>query len=244
MSCKQYEEWLALEVGGDLFPDKASQLARHLAECDDCRRVTEELRESQAALRTFHRSPLAEDRLDAVRSAVLAELRTGKPTPFWKRPSGAKWLTPRWALAGAAVALVVTTAYWSFDAAKRSRPEVLIAVQPTPQEPDTPEPANPRPSKLASELRGERRHAVPAGLPQASPTKELATASLPPRDPAPTKAERAVASKPDKAEHEITVISPPQTDTDDTEHNQDTVLQLASSDPDITIYWLIGRNGD
>ena len=85
---------------------------------------------------------------------------------------------------------------------------------------------------------------MPAGPSQTPLAQELAPAAPLPHDPVPTKVERAAAPKPEEPQPEITVISPPQPDTDDPEKNQDTVLQLASSDPDITIYWLVGRNGD
>ena len=87
------------------------------------------------------------------------------------------------------------------------------------------------------------RHAVPAEPIQlqtpAAPT--VVAASRPPQDePAPARIEQAVAREPAQPDPEITVISPPPANTDDPEQNQDTVLQLASSNPDITIYWLVG----
>ena len=50
--------------------------------------------------------------------------------------------------------------------------------------------------------------------------------------------------RPAITEPAITVVSLPDEDSGDTEENQDAVLQVASSDPDIIIYWLVGRNGE
>ena len=238
MSCERYKEWLALDAGGDLPADKAGRLAQHLDACPKCRAVADDLRGDQNALQALHRSPLPEERLDAVRSAVLAELQTGNPPPIWSRPTGTSWLTPRWALAGAAAALTIAVALWH-NAPKPREQEPVVATNPAP-------PAlMPEPQPQQEDVGA--RHAVPAEPIQfqtpAAPT--VVAASRPPQDePAPARIEQAVAREPAQPDPEITVISPPPANTDDPEQNQDTVLQLASSNPDITIYWLIGPNGD
>ena len=69
--------------------------------------------------------------------------------------------------------------------------------------------------------------------------------ALPPRhEEAEEQPIRAAAPAPSITEPAITVVSLPDPDSGNPEENQDTVLQVASSDPDITIYWLLGRNGE
>ena len=130
MSCRRYEEWLALEAGGDLPPEKAAELSSHMSECGNCRRAAEELRASLATLRAFHRSPVAEERLDAARATVLAELRTGRASSAWRRWVTPQWLAPRWAVAGLAMALAVTIAFWNTRSADQDQQEKIVASKP------------------------------------------------------------------------------------------------------------------
>ena len=218
MSCRRYEEWLALEAGGDLPPEKAAELSRHLSECGNCRRLAEELHASQAALRAFYRSPVAEQRLDAARAAVLTELRTGSDSSAWRRWVTPQWLAPRWAVAGLAMALAVTIAFWNSRSADPDQQEKVVASQPA--LPSAP-----------SELREEPEQ--PILSPEEERDEENNVSVEQPAAPAPAITEPA-----------ITVISLPDADSGDPEENQDTVLQVASSDPDIIIYWLVGRNGE
>ena len=44
MSCQRFEEWLALEVGGDLGANEAAKLQVHLGQCEACNRFGEGLR--------------------------------------------------------------------------------------------------------------------------------------------------------------------------------------------------------
>ena len=238
MNCRRYEEWLALEVGGDLPPEKAAELSSHLRGCGDCRRAGEELRASQAALRALHRSPVAEQRLDATRAAVLAALRTGSALSARRRWVVPPWLAPRWAAAGLAIALTVTMAFWNSRSADPDPQEKAAASQPA------------RPS-ASRELREETEQPIlPPGEERdaertVSVEQPAAPPALPPRhDEAEERPLRAVAPAPAITEPAITVVSLPDADSGDTEGNQDAVLQVASSDPDITIYWLVGRNGE
>ena len=236
MSCLRYEEWLALEAGGDLPPEKAAELSRHMSECGDCRRAAEELRASLAALRAFHQSPVAEERLDAARAVAFAELRAGRASSVWRRWATPQWLAPRWAAAGLAMALAVTIALWNSRSADQDQQEKIVASKPAlPSEaselPEEPE----RPIPSPDEERDKER-TVSVEQPAAPP-------ALPPRhDKAEERPIRAAA--PTIPEPVITVVSLPDVDTGDSEEKQDAVLQVASSDPDITIYWLVGQNGE
>ena len=238
MSCRRYEEWLALEAGGDLPPEQAAELSRHMSECGNCRRAAEELRASQAALRAFHRSPVEEQRLDAARAAVLAELRTGSASSAWRRWVTPQWLAPRWAVAGLAMVLAVTVAFWNSRSADPDQQEKIVASKPA--LPSAPSELREEPEQpiLSRDEEGDEERNVSVEQPAAPP-------ALPPRhDEAEEQPIRAAASAPATIEPAITVVSLPDADSGDPEENQDAVLQVASSNPDITIYWLVGRNGE
>lgn len=236
MSCRRYEDWLALEAGGDLSPERAAELSRHMSECGNCRRAAEELRASLAALRAFHRSPVPEERLDAARAVAFAELRTGRASSAWRRWATPQWLAPSWAAAGLAMALVVTIAFWNIRSADQDQQEKIVASKPVlpmepselPEEPEQPFPS-PDEERDAEKVVSVEQPAVPLAL-------------RPRHDEAEERPIRAAA--PTIPEPVITVVSLPDVDTGDPEEKQDAVLQVASSDPDITIYWLVGRNGE
>ena len=238
MSCLRYEEWLALEAGGDLPPESAAELSRHMSECGNCRRAAEELRASLAALRAFHQSPVAEERLDAARAVAFAELRAGRASSVWRRWATPQWLAPRWAVAGLAMALAVTISFWNTRSADQDQQEKIVASNPVlPREPSElpEEPEQPFPSP--DEERDTERIV--------SVEQPAAPSALPPRhDKVEEQPIRAAAPVPEITEPAITVVSLPDSDSGNPEENQDTVLQVASSDPDITIYWLVGRNGE
>ena len=238
MNCPRYEEWLALEAGGDLPPKKAAELSSHLSECGNCRRAAEELRASLAALRALHRSHVAEQRLDAARAVAFAELRTGSALSAWRRWGTPQWLAPRWAVAGLAMALAVTIALWNSrstdsdhqEKAAVSKPALPSAPSELPEEPEQPFPS-------PDEVRYEEKN-VFVEQPATPPT-------LPPRhNEAEERPIRAATPAPSITEPAITVVSLPNPDSGNPEEKQDAVLQVASSDPDITIYWLVGRNGE
>ena len=238
MSCRRYEEWLALEAGGDLPPEKAAELSRHTSECGNCRRAAEELRASLAALRAFHRSSVTEERLDAARAVTLAELRTGSASSAWRRSVMPQWLTPRWAVAGLAMVLAVTIAFWNIRSAAQDQQEKIVASKPVlprepselPEEPEQPFPS-PDEERDTERVVSVEQPAVPLALrPRHNKIEEQPI--------------RAAAPVPEITEPAITIVSLPDPDSGNPEENQDTVLQVASSDPDITIYWLVGRNGE
>ena len=236
MSCRRYEEWLALEAGGDLPPEKAAELSRHMSECGNCRRAAEELRASQTALRAFHRSPVAEQRLDAARAAVLAELRTGSASSARRRWVTPQWLAPRWAAAGLAMALAVTIAFWNSRSADPDLQEKVVASKPAlPSAPSELREEPEQPILSPDEERDEEKNVSVEQL--------AAPPALPPRHDEADEQPLRVAA-PAITEPAITVVSLPDADSGDPEENQDAVLQVASSDPDITIYWLVGRNGE
>jgi anti-sigma factor RsiW len=76
MSCREMEQLLALEAGGDLGAAETARVHEHLAECAPCRALAEELAASHAALAELSQEALEPDALDAWRSRVIEQITT------------------------------------------------------------------------------------------------------------------------------------------------------------------------
>ena len=100
MSCRDWEERIALHAGGEQTGEQAAEVERHLAECAGCRETAAAYGWGLELLREAHREPIAPAHYAAVRARVLAELGRER-RPGWRRP----WV---WGLAAAvAVAALV-----------------------------------------------------------------------------------------------------------------------------------------
>jgi anti-sigma factor RsiW len=84
MTCKDWEERIALHAGGDLPAREAAELEAHLAACAECRGVAAAYGAGIELLREAHREAIAEAHYAAVRARVLAELRRPR-RPVWRR---------------------------------------------------------------------------------------------------------------------------------------------------------------
>lgn len=82
MSCAKFEERIALHVEGDLGPKEAAVVERHLGQCAACCALAEELRESQAALKTLRHQRVGEEIFAELRRSVLVNVRPRTAT--WK----------------------------------------------------------------------------------------------------------------------------------------------------------------
>jgi hypothetical protein len=80
MSCIDWEERVALHAGGDL---ESGEVEQHLAECADCRRLSEGLRETLGVLREVHAEEIPAAHFTAVRAGVIAEIERGRKV--WRR---------------------------------------------------------------------------------------------------------------------------------------------------------------
>ena len=83
--CTTYQEWLDLELDGDLPAARAASLAGHLAGCADCRAERQEL------ARLHDR--LAAARV-AVRAGFRAEVMAALPAAGWEARSPRAWRLP------------------------------------------------------------------------------------------------------------------------------------------------------
>jgi hypothetical protein len=106
-----HEEQLMAYLDGELSPDEAARVAKHLDQCAGCAELAAELRGISSRLVAWSVEP-APQRLS---DAVLAELKEGgsrkaSSQPQWKAPRIPAWknlLRTRWAWVGAGVAFVI-----------------------------------------------------------------------------------------------------------------------------------------
>jgi len=134
MSCKEWEERVALHVGGDLPAEIASAVERHLAGCSGCQVLWSGLRESLELLQAAHAEPLPPAAYTAVRARVLAELSMRRQ-PWWRWAAG---------LAAAALLLLVALAVRPLPKVE-PLPPLALAVPPAPSVRAMAIPAPPRP---------------------------------------------------------------------------------------------------
>lgn len=154
MSCRDWEERIALYVGGDLAPAEAQAVERHVAECAGCQLLLSGLRESLALVREAHGEPVEAAHFAAVRARVLSELERGAARRWrfawmyamaaavvvlligWPRPEQHMVVPMPQAPAAPTVAKVQTPVVKTVR--RRSRPRVAVARKEEPQEPAEP----------------------------------------------------------------------------------------------------------
>jgi hypothetical protein len=146
MRCGEFENFIALEVEGDLDAAGAARVREHVGQCDSCRAVWLGLRESQAALKALAEVEIDEQALAQWRGRVLAQI-DGAPRRGWG------W---RWALAAAAVLLVWIGVHEWRPYGPPAPPPVVARMEPAPAVPVPVAPARRR------RIRPVRRQA-PAG---------------------------------------------------------------------------------
>jgi anti-sigma factor RsiW len=87
MNCRSFEKLIALYVEGDLPGRKAEAVKDHLNACAQCRDFAQELKVSQAALKSLRQDTLDEAVFQTVRTRVLSSLGAGKVRlafPVWR----------------------------------------------------------------------------------------------------------------------------------------------------------------
>jgi len=126
MHCQDWEERVALHVGGDLPAEAALAVEQHLAGCSGCQLLWSGLKESLQLLQAAHRDPLPDAAYTAVRARVMAELAAGRRR--WWRVAAALVAA---ALAAAALLVLVAVAVWPLPRVQ-PLPRVALAVPAAP----------------------------------------------------------------------------------------------------------------
>ena len=153
MNCRDWEERIALYLGGDLSPTDAAAVERHLADCVGCQLFSSGLKQSLDLLREAHQEPLAPEHFTAVRARVLAALDGRRRTALG-----------RWAWIGAmAAAAAVLLVMLSIRPVPQPAPLQVATAPPPPvvEPPPAPRPVGVRPHRRVV----PRRAATPAPQP-------------------------------------------------------------------------------
>ncbi len=138
MNCRDWEERLALYVGGDLRTAEKGEVERHLRDCSGCQVFLSGLKEGLQVLRDAHAEQPAPAHFAAVRARVLAEL-TRERTPWWTR-----W----WAFAPAVAAVVALMVVWMWPVRRPvPLPPQVARVAPAPDLPSRLAPARISPTR-------------------------------------------------------------------------------------------------
>ena len=115
MSCRDWEERIALHAGGEQTGEQAAEVERHLAECAGCRETAASYGWGLELLREAHREPIAPAHYAAVRARVLAELGRERRPVWW----------PVWGWGLAAAVAVVAVMMFPRPVGRASRPAFL-----------------------------------------------------------------------------------------------------------------------
>lgn len=83
MNCSEWEEQIALYLGGDLTSEESSEVKRHLGDCLGCQVFASGLKESMALLQGLHHEPIDTAHFAAVRARVMSELEGGRHS-WWR----------------------------------------------------------------------------------------------------------------------------------------------------------------
>ena len=84
MNCRFSREMLALHVEGDLPDASAAATVRHLAGCEECRRFLEELRASQALMKSVRRETVDFSECSAMRREVMRAISERPGALGWR----------------------------------------------------------------------------------------------------------------------------------------------------------------
>ena len=122
MNCQIFEPLIALYVEGDLPERDVPRVEAHIATCADCRDLLEDLRSSQAALKTLGSEAVDRALLTAVRAGVLSRIDNRR-----------RLVWPWVAAATAALALLALCLAPSGRPAPERRPAVIAQAPLSPQ---------------------------------------------------------------------------------------------------------------
>jgi hypothetical protein len=97
MNCGNFQADLALYVEGDLTPARSAMLDEHIASCETCRALADELRQSQVEIRRLRNEVVDAAALHRVRANVLREIQLIEAQRTWLNRIGMwLWAAFRW----------------------------------------------------------------------------------------------------------------------------------------------------
>jgi hypothetical protein len=220
MNCRYSENDIALFVERDIASPQACEIEEHLAICDACRELAQDLQETQSVFKSLKRDSVSAGALASVRTKVLAEVGGRSVRPAWGR-----WV---YALAGVAFVAVMVIGMAQYGRKPVAQVQQIVKSDP-PLSPDA-SPYLARASRAAVPLtRGTitTTGAIPAAvIKRAKVNKVNVTVPRTEGDSRPRSGRQGVAQA------EVSAEPPKQL-----------VVKLLTDDPNIVIYWLVDQNG-
>jgi Putative zinc-finger len=247
MSCENLEHLIALDVAGDLTARETGQVQAHLAGCEPCRMLAEELSADLQWLQSAHREPADRAALRRVRASVMRQLeseQTRRNRPFGGLIAlGWRW---RWVVVSAAVSVLLGGVAWWVRPAGDANTTLAVDASREKQQP----PANGAPGELARSADSRRpapvatrkSERVPEPVrsvrPQreAEPVSRLARSS---RTVSPTHAQAGGVDLPQRdPQIEVVTATVPPLESQQAP-TEAVMLKMPTSNPDIIVYWLM-----
>jgi len=216
MTCRDQEGRLSLYVEGDLPDRDAAMLEAHLEACGSCRSFLGELRASQGTLKELAAEPLDEAALAAVRLRVRSANR--------QRPRHTPALY--WGMAASLIAAIGGLIWLRGREARLPGPPLVAAMPSTSVTSATP--PVPVRARRESTVRTPRRVFPIMDVPTPVPTLS--------REDADQLARAVVAVSQIESVDDVPVPTPAPA-------GRPPLMRLATSDPDIVIYWQLESEG-
>ena len=247
MSCENFEHLIALDVAGDLSARETGQVRAHLAGCEPCRMLAEELSADLQWLQSAHREPADRAALQRVRASVMRQLeseQTRRNRPFGGLIAlGWRW---RWVVVSAAVSVLLGRVGWW--ARPAGDPNITLAV----------DASRGKQQRLADGAPGDlarssgSRSGAPVAIRKSERVPEPVRSVRPQREAGPaTRVARSDQAEPptraradgvdlprreQRIEVVITILPPAESQQAPSEA---VMLKMPTSNPDIIVYWLM-----
>jgi putative zinc finger protein len=241
MSCKSFEELIALYVEGDLDSSQARDVEGHLKFCLSCQRLLAGLEASQAAVRGLAAETLDADSFNIVRQRVMEEVQRRQTVrPVWWRflpPPLSEW-RPAWVAALAVLVVIGFLLQWQVWRKPKGsdKPDTsALTVQegnPRVETPNSPERIAAKPQQASAELGAKqfaRRHKTV--LPQKIALAVGVEPEVVDEDSQPPVEQGTILAPEPPQPADLTPESPPPL-----------VIKLITDDPNIVIVWLVDQD--
>ena len=256
MNCHDFEQWIALDVGGDLPEADRPTLQAHLRSCPRCQRFAEGMHESRQSLSALHHEPLDVSQLQAIRSSVIERLEA----EAGRRQERFAWLLalrpgrPHFTVLAASLVVAVGLALWSSNApgpgdrvgspASENLPDLArsdnSAIRPMPGPNDPPEPES-----SGTQVRTAALTVPEASVQRPRPKQVKASDATPAtsRQPQSEPRQQETPARPVQAEKPLYELVTVAISNPEGGESEQYLLRVASDNPDIEIYWMLDENG-
>jgi anti-sigma factor RsiW len=241
LNCPKAHKLIALDVEGDLADRETPGLRDHLAACPACVEFAQEMRESQWAFKSLGESGPENAVLLRARQTALEQIR------FEQSSSGPAWWTwiarPQWVYANAGLAVLVCLAA-GWLALREPRNSVVVAESPAAQTERAAARDKELPGRAAPVTATHDANTATTEIPSSPKTAERNNPAER-AEPAMASLSREPVERVDEAPlaPRIEVVSV-NADAASAEDGSETVLlNIASSDPNVLLYWVMDDQG-